>query len=284
MRALLGACLAGLLVTAADANAPGTSPRPEARPFVGRAAEIDRAVTAAILGVRPATVPVDEGTGSAAVSLRRVTGTTPRVSPRPELRPENLRRRSVVRASGMVAVRPKLTGETQLLCGAEDIVGERIAPIQGRIAGCGVEDPVRVRAVAGVALSQPSVMDCRTAMSLRFWVQSAVKPVLAKKGGGVTQLRVASHYSCRTRNNQRGAKISEHGKGRAIDISGFRLANGQEISVLRGWTDNNGATLRKLHGAACGPFGTVLGPNADRFHRDHFHFDTARYRSGTYCR
>jgi len=25
-------------------------------------------------------------------------------------------------------------------------------------------------------------------------------------------------------------------------------------------------------------------PNANRFHRDHFHFDTARYRSGSYCR
>ena len=43
--------------------------------------------------------------------------------------------------------------------------------------------------------------------------------------------------------------------------------------------------LRNLHRAACGPFGTVLGPNANAAHRDHYHFDTARYRSGTaYCR
>jgi hypothetical protein len=39
-----------------------------------------------------------------------------------------------------------------------------------------------------------------------------------------------------------------------------------------------------MHKAACGPFGTVLGPNSNRFHQDHFHFDTARYRSGSYCR
>ena len=32
------------------------------------------------------------------------------------------------------------------------------------------------------------------------------------------------------------------------------------------------------------PFGTVLGPNSDRFHRDHFHFDMASYSSGAYCR
>jgi len=28
----------------------------------------------------------------------------------------------------------------------------------------------------------------------------------------------------------------------------------------------------------------VLGPEAARYHQDHFHFDTARYRSGSYCR
>jgi hypothetical protein len=42
--------------------------------------------------------------------------------------------------------------------------------------------------------------------------------------------------------------------------------------------------MRRAHKTACGPFGTVLGPNADRYHQDHFHFDTARYRSGSYCR
>jgi hypothetical protein len=278
------AVLLSWLATVAGANAPDWTARPEARPVVLRAAEIDRAVTAAILGVRSATVPVDQGKRAAGfVSLRRVTGTTPSLSPRPELRPENLRRRNQVVRTGMIPVRPKLTGETQLLCNSADILGEKIAPIAGRISGCGVQDPVRVRSVAGVALSQPSVMDCRTAMSLRFWVESAAKPVFSRKGG-LAGLKVASHYSCRTRNNQRGAKISEHGKGRAIDISGFQLGNGETVSVLRGWNDNNGASLRKLHKAACGPFGTVLGPNADRFHRDHFHFDTARYRSGSYCR
>jgi len=42
--------------------------------------------------------------------------------------------------------------------------------------------------------------------------------------------------------------------------------------------------LREMHSTACGPFGTVLGPEANRFHRENFHFDTARYRSGRYCR
>jgi len=41
--------------------------------------------------------------------------------------------------------------------------------------------------------------------------------------------------------------------------------------------------LRRLHKGACGVFGTVLGPEANEAHRDHFHFDFAHRRNGTYC-
>ena len=170
------------------------------------------------------------------------------------------------------------------LCGDIDIQGEAVGRVTGRIAGCGIEDAVRVRAVAGVGLTAGAVMDCRTADALKRWVAGSAKPAFGSRGGGLRQLRVAAHYVCRTRNNQSGGKISEHGRGRAVDISGFLLADGTEVSVLRGWTDGNARVLREVHRGACGPFGTVLGPAADRFHRDHFHFDTARYRSGTYCR
>ena len=37
--------------------------------------------------------------------------------------------------------------------------------------------------------------------------------------GNLVEMRVAAHYSCRSRNNIKGAKISEHGKGRAIAIA-----------------------------------------------------------------
>lgn len=171
------------------------------------------------------------------------------------------------------------------VCGDLAIQGEAIGKVSGRIRGCGVADAVRVRSVSGVALSQTSVMDCTTANALKTWLEKSAKPALARKGGGLQSLRVAAHYACRTRNNQKGAKISEHGKGRAIDISGFKLADGSEVTVLRGWNARGTSkALRRMHRDACGPFGTVLGPNADRFHRDHFHFDTARYRSGSYCR
>jgi hypothetical protein len=171
------------------------------------------------------------------------------------------------------------------VCGDVAIQGQVVGRVPGRIRGCGIEDAVKVRSVAGIGLSQQAVMDCKTAAALKTWLEQSAKPALAKKGGGLRQLRVAAHYVCRTRNNQEGAKISEHGRGRAIDISEFRLADGTVVSVLQGWNAQRYKTsMRRMHQGACGPFGTVLGPEADRFHRDHFHFDTARYRSGSYCR
>lgn len=171
------------------------------------------------------------------------------------------------------------------VCGDIAIQGEAVGRVKGRIRGCGIEGAVRIRAVSGIGLSQAAVMDCTTANALKTWLEGTAKPAWARKGGGLSSLKVAAHYACRTRNNQKGARISEHGKGRAIDISGVRLNDGTEVSVLKGWNARSTRrAMRQMHQGACGPFGTVLGPESNRFHRDHFHFDTARYRSGSYCR
>ncbi len=41
--------------------------------------------------------------------------------------------------------------------------------------------------------------------------------------------------------------------------------------------------LRRLHQGACAMFGTVLGPEANEAHREHFHFDLHPRRSSNYC-
>jgi hypothetical protein len=43
------------------------------------------------------------------------------------------------------------------------------------------------------------------------------------------------------------------------------------------------AFLRRLHKGACGIFGTVLGPDANAAHRDHFHFDLAARKRSAFC-
>jgi len=194
---------------------------------------------------------------------------------RPTLRPQQVVQR---------AETARVTRQRGSVCGNAAIQGEAIAAISGN-GGCGVAEPVRIRSIGGVSLSQPSTMDCQTASALLTWVERGAQPAIGDLGGGIAGLQVAGHYACRPRNNQAGARLSEHGKGRAIDISGIVLRNGTVIRILNGWNSGPyGERLRAMHRAACGPFGTVLGPNANRFHADHFHFDTARYRSGSYCR
>ncbi|WP_299024917.1 extensin family protein [uncultured Sulfitobacter sp.] len=171
------------------------------------------------------------------------------------------------------------------VCGDISIQGEAVGRVPGRIAGCGVDNAVRISSVSGISLSVKSTMDCRTARALKSWIDGSAKPALSSKGGGLREIKVAAHYACRRRNNAKTGKISEHGKGRAIDISAFRLMDGSEITVLKGWNARSSRkAMRRMHAEACGPFGTVLGPKANRFHLDHFHFDTAQYRSGSYCR
>jgi hypothetical protein len=41
--------------------------------------------------------------------------------------------------------------------------------------------------------------------------------------------------------------------------------------------------LHRLHKGACSVFGTVLGPEANEAHRDHFHFDLAIRRRSAFC-
>ena len=164
------------------------------------------------------------------------------------------------------------------VCGVAAIKGEQIARISSKVKGCGIDEPVRITSVSGVRLSQAATLDCDTAKALNRWVESGLQPAFGR--AKVIELRVAAHYICRSRNNIRGARISEHGRGKAIDIAAVTLENGKTVSVLGGF----GKELRRAHKAACGIFTTTLGPGSDGFHEDHLHYDTASHRSGAYCR
>ena len=172
------------------------------------------------------------------------------------------------------------------LCGRPSLEGRSIAPINSSTPGCGIAQPVSITAVDGIRLSRPATLDCDTARALDSWVRGSMRPAMGNRGGGVTRIEVAAHYICRTRNNRPGARVSEHGRGRAIDISGFRLANGERVTILNDYQRGQHArALQRMHREACGTFTTTLGPGSDGFHEDHLHFDLAQRRSGaTFCR
>lgn len=264
------------------AASPGASPAPRPVPSGDEAAGAVMLVPVQYRAtIRPHPRPLQAATPEEVIEVPSGVGLvrSARPEPRPEVR--------LAAAAAAVRTQPSTVtrGKSGAICGDRAIRGETLAPIPGRIRGCGVERPVRVTSVDGVALVQPATMDCDTARALNTWVQQGVKPAVGRLGGGVASLKVVASYACRTRNNRPGGKISEHGKGRAVDVAAINLKNGIALTVLKGWNHPvQGRLLRRMHKAACGPFGTVLGPGSDGYHRDHFHFDTARYRSGPYCR
>lgn len=176
-------------------------------------------------------------------------------------------------------------GELGPICGTQSIIGIAQEPVRSpKSRQCGIDQPVRVFEVSGVTMAQRPLLNCRAARALNRWVGQSAKPAVARMDDRLEGLRVVAHYTCRPRNSQRGARISEHGKGNAIDIAGFRLASGGEISVLKDWGNGQrGRVLSAMRRGACGPFGVVLGPGSDRFHRDHFHFDVSNLNR-PYCR
>ena len=263
--------------SASESPAPEVAPtRPKARPEAAVVGQLALAVLPPLQPtVRPLLRPVSEQIRQFESRLQSVAFLSPDVSARPFARPS-----SIVKEA-LFGRRKKRRGS---VCGDIDIQGKEIGRIPGKLNGCGVEGAVQITSISDVKLSTPATMNCTTAKSLNRWVKNGVIPAFRGRGG-VVELKVAAHYACRTRNNRPGARISEHGRGKAIDISAFTLRSGKVVTVLKGWGKGaTGRTLRKIWKAACGPFGTVLGPASDRYHRDHFHMDTASYRSGPYCK
>jgi hypothetical protein len=116
-------------------------------------------------------------------------------------------------------------------------------------------------------------------------MKTAVQPAaIAHFGMPIVEIKQMSAYSCRTRNSKRGAELSEHAFGNALDISGFVLADGRVVTVKSGWSGkpDEREFLREVYAAACATFNTTLGPGA-AYHADHFHVDLARHgEKGTY--
>jgi hypothetical protein len=146
---------------------------------------------------------------------------------------------------------------------------------------CGVDYPFRVAAFSGgtVGVAKQVTLACPIIPRIDMWLDEVVKPAAALYfGSSVVDLRAGS-YSCRPQNNQSSARLSEHAFGNALDVMAFVLADGREVTVVKGWrgTPQEQEFLREVFVGACRYFATVLGPGADMFHHDHLHIDLARH-------
>ena len=144
---------------------------------------------------------------------------------------------------------------------------------------CGLYHPFKVSGLNGgaVAVEQAVTMDCSMIPALEAWLNEVVQPIAqARFGQPVATLSAFGAYSCRTVDNIPGAQLSEHSFGNAIDVSGFKLADGRVISVVGDWKKadtQEAAFLHEVHAGACQHFTTVLGPGSDAYHYNHIHMD-----------
>ena len=145
--------------------------------------------------------------------------------------------------------------------------------------GCGWQNALSLKAVGAVKLGGVR-LSCPMAAGVALWLNQVVQPAAQKYfGKQVTRLIHFGTYACRNIKGSLFSKYlnmrSEHATANAIDIGGFVLNNGQTISVLKHWkgTGPKAKFLHEINDGACSYFRVVLGPEANRLHKDHFHFD-----------
>jgi len=143
--------------------------------------------------------------------------------------------------------------------------------------GCGWQNSVRMTAAAGVHAAFDKAT-CETAAALALWLAHDVQPLAQELfGQRVTSLHSLGSYACRNIVGNALLKDirSEHALANALDISGFTLAGGRQISVLQHWKGSGaeGRFLRAVHERACRYFHVVLGPDYNAAHQNHFHLD-----------
>jgi hypothetical protein len=174
-------------------------------------------------------------------------------------------------------------------------LGVEATPLEPVVDGaCTIPAPVSVKGLDGgaVAFSTEALLNCDLAETLATWMGDTVQPIALKTlGARVTGLCIAASYSCRNRDSLADAKLSEHARGNAIDVSAFKVDGIGWIDVETGWTNGgtNAEFLRAVRSSACGPFTTVLGPGSDSYHSTHFHLDRAKRRTagpskGLFCK
>jgi hypothetical protein len=177
--------------------------------------------------------------------------------------------------------------ERQCLTSGAVTPSEDVRPM-GEIDGpgsCGADRPFKVRAVGKqnrAGLNEATSLNCPMVAAVDDWVDRVVQPEAeAAFGQPVVGIEHMGSYNCRSISGYR--QMSEHAYMNALDVSGFKLADGRTVRVKGGWQSADLAErtfLQTVGANACEDFTTVLGPDAGAAHYDHLHLDLARHSKG----
>ena len=141
---------------------------------------------------------------------------------------------------------------------------------------CAIEDGLQV--IAGLAPLKPAdaPMTCKQALAVVIWERQVVQTAaFTELDQAVVGIDHYGSYSCRRIYGQAEGPVSEHALANALDVAGFRLADGTTISVLKDWKDPGpkGRFLRQVRDGACKVFLTTLSPDYNAQHANHLHLD-----------
>lgn len=146
-------------------------------------------------------------------------------------------------------------------------------------AGCSAVGTVRLASLRSdggmLQISNLGPVTCPLANTLSGWARFGVdRAARAILGSPLVRIETMGSYSCR--NVAGTSRLSAHASANAVDVSGFVLADGRRITVLRDWDSESPqirAFLATIRDSACKRFGTVLSPQYNAAHRDHFHLE-----------
>lgn len=145
------------------------------------------------------------------------------------------------------------------------------------VAGCPLSNVVRVQRTS-VAFNSSFTVTCPLAIAWVMFERHELQPLAQQHFN--TEVRRVEHFgsfACRNIYHREDTRRSQHASANAFDVAGFGLADGTRISVLHDWDANaaseKSAFLQQAHAAACNYFGTVLGPNYNQPHENHFHLE-----------
>lgn len=162
-----------------------------------------------------------------------------------------------------------------------DRAGVPYAPMPpGGSGQCRYRDAVRLEPQEGSVLLSPASVapSCPVVAALKLWEWHVVQPAAQETfGQAVKSISHFGSYSCRRLYGRADGDFSEHATADAIDISGFTLEDGRRISVAGDWNGEGKDVdfLRIVRKGACEFFATVLSPDYNAAHHDHFHLDQA---------
>lgn len=274
-----------------DKQIAAAVPLPPARPEVARDAAVDEPKVQEPVAEMPASSPTPKAAAAAASAPQ-----TQAQAPLPPARPFPAAGRERVAALPMSkpmeaddAAQEAKPAPVATICpelSNDDIGVFTPVTVTATQAACTVDRGVSLSAVRMkdgrlVPLEPAAVLRCEMAGAVARWLRESVDPLVATLGSPLDKVKVAASQQCRSRNRVAGAKISEHGRGNALDTAGYVLEDKRE--VLIGGTGDTAMTpdfQQKLKASACADFTTILGPGSDGYHEKHLHVDRAERRSG----